>query len=104
MDLELYTRFVIALVAVLALIGAVAWLARRFGLGNRLAQPRGRDRRLSLVEVMALDQRKRLVLVRRDDREHLLLLGPGHDLVVERDIAAEPKSFAAALEDSEAAQ
>lgn len=103
MDLELYSRFLIALVVVLALIGGVAWLARRLGLGSRLSATRGRTRRLAIVEVMALDARKRLVLVRRDDREHLLLLGPGHDLLVERDIATAPESFAAALDQAESA-
>lgn len=86
MDLEMYTRFVLALIAVLALIGGIAWLARRLGLGGKLAPNRGKSPRLSLVEVLALDSRRRLVLVRRDSREHLLLLGPGGDLRVESDI------------------
>lgn len=88
MDLEMYSRFVLALIAVLALIGAIAWLARRLGLGGKLAPNRGKNPRLSLVEVLALDSRRRLVLVRRDAREHLLLLGPGGDLRVESDISA----------------
>ena len=86
MDLEMYSRFLLALVAVLALIGGIAWLARRLGLGGKLAPNRGKSPRLSLVEVLALDSRRRLVLVRRDAREHLILLGPGGDLRVETDI------------------
>ena len=35
----------------------------------------------------AVDAKRRLVLVRRDDVEHLILLGPASDLVVERGIA-----------------
>lgn len=88
MDLEMYTRFLLALVAVLALIGGIAWLARRLGLGGRLAPNRGKNPRLGLVEVMALDSRRRLVLIRRDAKEHLLLLGPSGDLRVESDIPA----------------
>jgi len=88
MDLESYLRFVLALIAVLGLIGLIAWAARRFGLvpGGTI----GGGRRLAVLETMPLDGKRRLVLVRRDDREHLLLLGPGTggDLVVERDIAA----------------
>ena len=87
MDLEMYSRFILALIAVLALIGAIAWLARRLGLGGKLAPNRGKNPRLSLVEVLALDSRRRLVLVRRDQQEHLLLLGPGGDLRVESDIS-----------------
>lgn len=92
MDLEIYSRFLLALVAVLALIGGIAWLVRRLGLGGRLATNRSRTRRLSLVEVMALDARRRLVLVRRDGHEHLLLLGPSGDLRVETDIPAAPEA------------
>ena len=88
MDLEMYTRFVLALIAVLALIGGIAWLARRLGLGGRLAPNKSKSPRLSLVEVLALDSRRRLVLVRRDSQEHLLLLGPSGDLRVESDIEA----------------
>jgi flagellar protein FliO/FliZ len=60
---------------------------RKFGPPARLA--RGGDRRLSVVEITPIDARRRLVLVRRDDREHLLLLGIGQDLVIEAGI--EPK-------------
>lgn len=90
MDLESYLRFVLALVAVLGLIGLIAWAARRFGLVPGGAISAGRGRRLVVVESLAVDGKRRLVLVRRDDREHLLLLGAGtgSDLVVERDIAA----------------
>ncbi len=91
MDLQLYGRFLFALVGVLALIGLLTWLARRFGLGGRLVPNKGRERRLSIVEVMALDSRRKLVLVRRDATEHLVLLGPGQDVVVESGIAATGK-------------
>ena len=83
MDLELYSRFLLALLAVLALIGLLAWLARRFGLGGRLVPNKGRHRRLSIVEVLTLDSRRKLVLLRRDQTEHLVLLGPGRDLLLE---------------------
>lgn len=90
MELESYLRFVLALGAVLGLIGLIAWAARRFGLVPGGAVGGGRGRRLGVIETMPVDGKRRLVLVRRDDREHLLLLGAGtgNDLVVERDIAA----------------
>lgn len=94
MEYDLYLRFLAALVFVLALIAAAAWAARRFGLGGRLAAQGGKARRLQVVEVAPLDSRRKLVLVRRDGCEHLLLLGHGQDLLVEAgieaDIAAEP--------------
>jgi len=87
MDLQTYLRFVAALVFVLALIGAFAWLARRFGLGHRIGPLKG-PRRLALLDVIALDGKRRLVLVRRDNVEHLLLLGANSEVVVESRIPA----------------
>ncbi len=81
MDIEGYLRFVFALAFVLALIGILAWAARRFGLASTTRLP-GQPRRLRIVEAIALDSRRRLVLVRRDDTEHLLLTGGPNDLVV----------------------
>ena len=39
--------------------------------------------RLGISEYLEVDKHRRLVLVRRDDVEHLVLIGGGHDLVVE---------------------
>ena len=84
---EFSWRFVGAFVLVVALIFAVAWIAKRLGLGGRIASARGK-RRLSVQEVLPLDGKRRLVLVKRDGIEHLLLIGITDDLVVERGIAA----------------
>ncbi len=92
MDLESYLRFLAALILVVALIGAAAWAARRLGFAGRLPSVRGRAaRRLGVVEYMALDPKTRLVLVRRDDTQHLLLLGAAGPVVVERGIEAPPQ-------------
>lgn len=47
---------------------------------------RGRHRRLMVVESLPLDARRRCVIVRCDDREHLLLLGGQNDIVVETNL------------------
>lgn len=86
MDFETYMRFLLALVLVLALIWLVAWGLRRLGIGGGLL-PKTAQRRLGIVEVAPLDAKRRLVLVRRDGVEHLLLLGMTHDLVIETAIA-----------------
>ena len=88
MDGVQYLRFVASLILVLGLILASVWAMRRFGLAGGLLRPAGR-RRLALVETLPLDVRHRLVLVRRDDREHLLLIGPAV-ATVERDIIPPP--------------
>ena len=92
MDFDIYLRFVLVLVLVLALIGALAWAARRFGLGGGLAPNTGKPPRLSVVEVRVLDSRRKLVLLRRDGCEHLVLLGPSQDLLLERGIQARQES------------
>jgi flagellar protein FliO/FliZ len=77
-----------ALIATLALIGLAAYAARRFGmLQPGEASP---ARRLKIVESLMLDPRRRLVVVRFDDRDHLILLSPAGDRPV-ADVAAKPE-------------
>ncbi|MGD9536916.1 MAG: hypothetical protein AB7P52_04100 [Alphaproteobacteria bacterium] len=108
MDLDAYLRFALALVLVIGLIALIAWLVRRFGLAQRLAPgtslPR-RYRRLGVIEVCPVDGRRRLVLLRRDGVEHLVMLsGNGGGFVVERGIGAHKssESFSDALAESDA--
>jgi flagellar protein FliO/FliZ len=78
-----YLRFLAALMVVLGLIGACAWAARRFGLAPGMVINRRSEKRLAIVENLALDARRRLVIVRRDGVEHLILLGATSETVVE---------------------
>ena len=94
MDLDIYFRFLLALLLVLALIAALTWAARRFGIGGHLVPNTGKSPRLKIVEVKTLDPRHKLVLIRRDDREHLVLLGAGQDLLLESGIEAPPANAA----------
>ena len=93
-----YVRFVLALAAVIVLIFAVAWVARRLGLAGRLVSVGGKRRRLAVVEVLPLDAKRRLVLLRRDGAEHLVLIGLGGDVVIERGIGAPAADAAATIE------
>jgi len=93
MEIDVYLRFLAALALVLALIGAFSWAVRRFGFAGTLAPSAGKSRRLSVIEVRVIDSRRKLVLLRSDAREHLVLLGPNQDLLVESGAAsAEPVS------------
>lgn len=105
MDITTYARFALALIFVLGLILVIAWGMRRFGIGARIAPNTAGRRRLHVVEVAPLDARNKLVMVRRDDIEHLLLVGQGDPVVVERGIGAAPArgSFARQL-DAEASE
>ncbi len=82
MDLALALRAIAALAAVLGLIGLAAFAARRFKLLPGIIDPRA-QRRLAIVDSLPLDARRRLVVVRRDQTAHLLLLGPTGDRLIE---------------------
>lgn len=99
--LQSYAWYFSALLLVVGLILALAWIARRLGLMGRFATVGGK-RRLVLVEVLPLDAKRRLVLLRRDNAEHLVLLGLNGDLLVEGGIPRESagKEFSAALEEA----
>ena len=81
-ETPLAVRFFIAFIVVFALIGVVAWLVRRFGTGALGAQgSRGRAPRLAVIEAGAVDGRRKLVLIRRDNVEHLIMIGGPTDIV-----------------------
>ena len=61
-------------------------LVRSMTFGTFVAGGRNRKTRLAVMDATAVDSHRRLVLVRRDDIEHLLLIGGPTDVVVERDI------------------
>jgi flagellar protein FliO/FliZ len=84
-------RFIIAFVLVLVLIGAGTLFWRRFGVGPLSPLgPRGRQARLAVVDAAAVDTRRRLVLIKRDNVEHLLMIGGPTDIVVESNITRTP--------------
>lgn len=95
-----YMKFFLALLFVLSLIGLATVAARRFGFGMPNAPRNAAERRLGIVENLNVDGKRRLVLVRRDDTEHLLLLGVGTELLVEGAITPPQNAFSKALNDA----
>ena len=80
---------VIFLVILVLLIGAVLLFRRLSGRGMSLAagaNARGRQPRLGIVDIYELDRQRQLILLRRDNVEHLLLVGGPNDVVIERHI------------------
>lgn len=91
MDAISYLRFIGALAFVLGLLALAAWALRRYGHRIPGLTIPGIDRpaaRLRVVETLGIDPRRRLVLVRRDDIEHLVLVGPEGASVIEANIAS----------------
>ena len=84
-EIQPYIPYIIyAGIALVALVVLVL-LLRAFGRRSR-----GRKgQRLGIVEYCEVDQTRRLVLLRRDDVEHLVLIGGNQDLLVEGHIGIE---------------
>ncbi len=83
MDLAEFARAIFALAVTLGLVGLAAVALRKFGpewMGRLQSGTRAR-RRLAVVETLVLDPHRRLVLVRCDDQERLILLGEGRELL-----------------------
>lgn len=83
-----------ALGIVLVLIVLAVWLLKLvYSASGKVA--RGRNRRLAVMESLAIDQKRQLLVIRRDNVEHLVLIGGTHDLVIETGIPlAEPAAAA----------
>ena len=95
MDVIDFARYCGALLLVLGLVGGAALAARRFGLSG-LIKPMA-TRRLAIVETLTLGPRQRLLIIRRDGVEHLVLTGPEGTSVIEAGIPAQVLPITASL-------
>ncbi len=87
---------------VIAILGAILLillhsLYRRLSGGMYISGGRSRKARLAVMDAAPVDNHRRLVLVRRDDVEHLVMIGGGTDFVIEQNIrigasASRPRS------------
>lgn len=96
MDLLSFLRTIAALGTVLGLLGGALWAVRRY---NIVLPGQVGDRglkRLALVERIGIDAKRSIVLVRRDDREHLIMIAPDGHAVIESGIVREHVEIAAA--------
>ena len=88
-----FDTIVLAIAAVLfvsALIALTVWAFKAFfgGSGTGSGFLRTRERRLALVETAAVDRRRKLMLIRRDHVEHLIMTGGPVDVLIETGIKA----------------
>lgn len=75
-----------AALILLVIVLVIIKLVRSMTFGTFVAGGRNRKTRLAVMDATAVDSHRRLVLVRRDDIEHLILIGGPTDVVVEREI------------------
>ncbi len=91
-------RMIAGLAVTLGLIGLCVVGLRRFGpdtLKRLQGLKAGRERRLAVVETLVLDPARRLVLVRIDAEERLILLGEGQIIHAAGAVAPVPTVAAA---------
>ncbi len=78
----MYLRAMLALVVVVGLVVFCAGILRKTGWDKRLMGGKATSRRLSIIETLYLDPKRRLVIVRCDTQEYVLLLGPSGDALI----------------------
>jgi flagellar biogenesis protein FliO len=76
---------VLALIIVIALIILLVW-ALKFLTDMTASVGRRQQKRLGVVESIAIDQKRQLILIRRDNVEHLIMIGGVNEFVVESSI------------------
>lgn len=91
MDFLSLLRMMGALLVVLGLLAGGLWVVRRYDIrlpGGFAAglRARGQEPRLAIVERLSLDARRSIAIIRRDDREHVLLIAPEGMLTIESGI------------------
>lgn len=105
MDLYTVTRTVGALAVVLGLLAGALWAVRRFDIRLPGRVGGGTLRRTELVERTQIDARRSVALLRRDGREHLILLSPEGNTIIEAGIVRDALDLEAqAQREAEAAQ
>jgi len=90
MNFDTIALAIAAVLFVSALIALTVWAFKAFfgGSGTGSGFLRARERRLALVETATLDSRRKLMLIRRDDVEHLIMTGGPVDVLIETGIKA----------------
>ena len=92
MDVLSLLRMLGALGVVLGILAGALWAIRRYDikLPGRVGAT-GAARRIELIERLPLDTRRSVALIRRDGREHLILVGPEGAVLVETGIVRDQR-------------
>lgn len=99
MDFLALLRTFGALGIVLGLLAGALWLVRRYDLKlpgalmGGMMRPAG-PRRIEMIERLPIDPRRSVALIRRDDKEHLVMIAPEGLLLIETAISARTEKAA----------
>ncbi|WDI32002.1 flagellar biosynthetic protein FliO [Hyphococcus flavus] len=78
-------RLIFGFAAVLGMIGICALAAKKAGLAS-MSGLSGAKRRLSMKEMLPIDARRRLAIVKCDDTEYLIVLGPNGETIIDKNL------------------
>jgi flagellar protein FliO/FliZ len=81
--MDLYLKITMTLAGILGCIGILAWGFKKFGgqFSEQFMNPP--RKRLEIIDSLVLDPKRRVVLIRKDNREHLILVGGTQVMVVD---------------------
>ena len=86
MDSHEIIKFISAFALVISLMGILWIVLKKMGINGGFSLQQGKKRRLQLVEILPLTSTHKAVLLRRDDKDHLVILGSNGETVVETSI------------------
>jgi len=88
-DAPSFLKMLAALAFVIVLMGGLALALKKLGLSGAVSTLKG-AKRLRLIEALPLDARRRLVLLERDNVQHLVILGVNTETLIETGIIPPP--------------
>lgn len=88
--LPMLVRMLVALIAVIGLMGGLALILKKAGLSGALAENdgSGKTKRLKVIERLPLDARRQLAIISCDSREHLIILSATGETVIDTGLKA----------------
>ncbi len=87
MELSTGAQWALLFLVLAVTLAILFWTFRMiFGYGGGAKLSRNRQPRLSVTDAAMVDDKRRLVLVRRDNVEHLVMIGGPSDIVIEQGI------------------
>ena len=81
-----FLRMIVALIFVLALILLALYLTRKYGKGWGFQHTPPSKRRLQILESLPVGPKQRLMIIRRDNKEHLLVIGQENATIIEKNL------------------
>lgn len=79
-------KAVLSLALVIGLMGVFGLFLKKYAQGEIFSKPKEKTDRLGIIQMKIIDPKRRLLLIKRDDQEHLIMTGPTQDIVIERNI------------------